>query len=234
MMSVASLLHLGLISVDRYLAICKPLQYRSSVTMNKVAILIGFTWLFSFAFGFGVIFSKMNLVGMEEIIAMNSCVGTCFLFFNKQGGITAAFVGFFIPGTVIYLAICKPLQYRSSVTMNKVAILIGFIWLFSFAFGFGVILSKMNLFGMEEIIAMNSCVGTCFLFFNKQGGITAAFVGFFIPGTVMTALYLKIFYVARGQARLINDSLAMTTAPHDKRNCTFDHRETKAAKTLGI
>ncbi|KAG9347464.1 hypothetical protein JZ751_005031, partial [Albula glossodonta] len=133
-----------------------------------------------------------------------------------------------------YLAICKPLQYRSSVTMNKVVILIGFTWLFSFAFGFGVIFSKMNLVGMEEIIAMNSCVGTCFLFFNKQGGITAAFVGFFIPGTVMTALYLKIFYVARGQARLINDSLAMTTAPHDKRNCTFDHREKKAAKTLGI
>ncbi|XP_064197276.1 trace amine-associated receptor 4-like [Anguilla rostrata] len=131
-----------------------------------------------------------------------------------------------------YLAICKPLQYRTSVTMHKVAALIGITWMFSFAFGFGVILSKVNLVGVEELF-INSCTGTCILFFNKEGGMMAAFVGFFIPGSVMIALYMKIFYVAKVQAIKIKCSLAITTAQCDKK-CTSEHRERKAAKTLAI
>ncbi|XP_061097633.1 trace amine-associated receptor 1-like [Conger conger] len=132
-----------------------------------------------------------------------------------------------------YLAICKPLQYRTSVTMHKVAALIGITWLFSFAFGFGVILSKINLVGMEELF-INACTGTCILFFNKEGGLMAALVGVFTPCTVMIALYMKIFFVARVQARKINCSMAMTRVRLDKKNCTSEQREKKAAKTLGI
>ena len=130
-----------------------------------------------------------------------------------------------------YLAICKPLQYRTSVTIHRAAALIGFTWLFSFGFGFGVILSKINLVGMEELF-INACTGTCILFFNKEGGVMAAFVGFFVPCTVMMALYMRIFCVAKTQVRKINRSLAMTRA--HKMNCTAEQREKKAAKTLGI
>ncbi|XP_061097632.1 trace amine-associated receptor 4-like [Conger conger] len=132
-----------------------------------------------------------------------------------------------------YLAICKPLQYRTSVTIHKVGALIGITWLFSFAFGFGVILSKINLAGVEELF-INACTGTCFLFFNKQGGLMAAFLGFILPCTVMMALYLKIFYVAKIQARKIHCSMGMTAAQQDRSNCTSEQREKKAAKTLGI
>ncbi|XP_064197313.1 trace amine-associated receptor 4-like [Anguilla rostrata] len=132
-----------------------------------------------------------------------------------------------------YLAICKPLQYRTSVTMHKVAALIGITWMFSFAFGFGVILSKVNLIGVEELF-INSCTGTCILFFNKQGGLMAAFLGFIMPCTVMMVLYMHIFYVAKVQARKINCSLTMTGAKQDKKNCASEQREKKAAKTLAI
>ncbi|XP_061098857.1 trace amine-associated receptor 4-like [Conger conger] len=131
-----------------------------------------------------------------------------------------------------YLAICKPLQYKASVTMHKVAVLIGMAWLSAFAFGFGVILSKINIVGMEDFI--NSCTGTCFLIFNKQGGLLTAFLGIILPCIVMVALYLKIFYVAKVQARKINCSLAITRAKQNKKNCTSEQREKKAAKTLGI
>ncbi|XP_064197278.1 trace amine-associated receptor 4-like [Anguilla rostrata] len=131
-----------------------------------------------------------------------------------------------------YLAICKPLQYRTSVTMHKVAALIGITWMFSFAFGFGVILSKVNLVGVEELF-INSCTGTCIVFFNKEEGMMAALVAFFIPGTVMIALYMKIFYVAKVQARKINCNLAMTRAQCNKK-CTSEQTERKAAKTLAI
>ncbi|XP_064197274.1 trace amine-associated receptor 4-like [Anguilla rostrata] len=132
-----------------------------------------------------------------------------------------------------YLAICKPLQYRTSVTMHKVAALIGITWMFSFAFGFGVILSESNLIGIEELF-MNSCTGTCLNIFNKQGGVIASFVTFFIPGTVMTSLYMKIFHVAKLQARKINCSMAMTRALPEKKYCTSEQKEKKAAKTLSI
>ncbi|XP_061099291.1 trace amine-associated receptor 1-like [Conger conger] len=132
-----------------------------------------------------------------------------------------------------YWAICKPLQYKTLVSMQKVAALIGITWLFSFGFGFGVILSKMNIVGMEELF-INACTGTCIVFFNKEGGLMAAFVGFFIPYTVMIALYMKIFFVAKVQARKINCSMAMTRVRLVKKNCTSEQREKKAAKTLGI
>ncbi|XP_061097631.1 trace amine-associated receptor 4-like [Conger conger] len=132
-----------------------------------------------------------------------------------------------------YLAICKPLQYRTSVTIHKVAVLIGITWLLSIAFGFGVVFSKVNVVGVEELF-INPCTGTCIVFFNKQEGLLGAFLGFFIPYTVMMALYIKIFYIAKVQAKMINCSLQMTGAKRDKKNSTSEQREKKAAKTLGI
>ncbi|XP_039646870.1 olfactory receptor 49-like [Perca fluviatilis] len=39
---------LAIMSYDRYLAICYPLQYNTRMTSNKVAVLIALTWLFPF------------------------------------------------------------------------------------------------------------------------------------------------------------------------------------------
>ncbi|XP_036406081.1 trace amine-associated receptor 4-like [Megalops cyprinoides] len=128
-----------------------------------------------------------------------------------------------------YLAICKPLLYRSRVTMEKVSGLIGITWLFSF----GVMLARVNLVGIEEMLMMHSCVGTCVQIFNKKWGVVAAFVAFFIPGAVMASLYMKIFHVARRHVRVIHGSKARPGALHDK-NSNSEHKEKKAAKTLGI
>ncbi|XP_067364933.1 olfactory receptor 11A1-like [Channa argus] len=42
------LCNLTLMSYDRYLAICYPLQYNSLMTFNKVAVLIALTWIYPF------------------------------------------------------------------------------------------------------------------------------------------------------------------------------------------
>ncbi|XP_037630509.1 olfactory receptor 11A1-like [Sebastes umbrosus] len=39
-------LNLAVMSYDRYLAICCPLQYNTRMTLNKVAVLVAVTWLF--------------------------------------------------------------------------------------------------------------------------------------------------------------------------------------------
>ncbi|XP_054452444.1 olfactory receptor 11A1-like [Anoplopoma fimbria] len=41
-------LNLAIMSYDRYLAICYPLQYNTRMTFTKVAVLIALTWLFPF------------------------------------------------------------------------------------------------------------------------------------------------------------------------------------------
>uniref|UniRef100_A0AAY4CVC3 Trace amine associated receptor 1 n=1 Tax=Denticeps clupeoides TaxID=299321 RepID=A0AAY4CVC3_9TELE len=99
-LSVASMLHVSLISVDRYWAICDPLRYGGHSTALFVAAGTSITWLFSIMFSFGVVASKVNLVGMEMLVE-SLCVGTCVLLFNKQWGIIAPLLTFFTPAAVM-------------------------------------------------------------------------------------------------------------------------------------
>ncbi|XP_030638774.1 trace amine-associated receptor 4-like [Chanos chanos] len=132
-----------------------------------------------------------------------------------------------------YWAICNPLQYKTKVTVFKVILSIVITWSFSFIFSFGVVFSEVNTVGLEMLIIMTSCIGSCLLFFNKQWGIIAPLVSFFIPGAVMTCLYIKIFHVARRHAKVMSDRVATVTR-HELKNQASEQRERKAAKTLAI
>ncbi|XP_076872273.1 trace amine-associated receptor 3-like [Brachyhypopomus gauderio] len=132
-----------------------------------------------------------------------------------------------------YMAICEPLTYRMKVTKSSVAACIAVIWTFSFTFSFGVVLSNANTQGLDSLLILNSCVGNCALIFNRQWGVIVAVMAFFIPGTIMSSLYLKICHVARKQAKLISDRAAVMTLS-EKKSYSSEKRERKAAKTLGI
>ncbi|XP_066571146.1 trace amine-associated receptor 4-like [Amia ocellicauda] len=101
MISMASIFHLSFIAIDRYYAICEPLRYKSKITIFVIAIFIGVSWLLSLGFAFGVVFSNVNIIGIEELVISNSCVGACVLIFNKQWGLLATLVAFLIPGIVM-------------------------------------------------------------------------------------------------------------------------------------
>ncbi|XP_017562409.2 trace amine-associated receptor 4-like [Pygocentrus nattereri] len=133
-----------------------------------------------------------------------------------------------------YLAICEPLSYRMRVTNGTVAVCIAFIWLFSLTFSFGVVLSEVNITGLENLLMLNSCGGNCALIFNKQWGVIAALVAFFIPGTIMSSLYLKIFHVARKQAKVMSERATVRRTSCEMNVQSSEQRERKAAKTLGI
>ncbi|XP_072550866.1 trace amine-associated receptor 4-like [Salminus brasiliensis] len=133
-----------------------------------------------------------------------------------------------------YLAICEPLSYRMKVTNGKVAVCIAMIWLFSVTFSFGVVLSKVNVIGLENLLMQASCVGNCALIFNREWGVTVSLVAFFVPGTVMSSLYLKIFYVARKQAKIMSERSTVKQNSCGTKVHSSEQRERKAAKTLGI
>ncbi|XP_042611567.1 trace amine-associated receptor 4-like [Cyprinus carpio] len=128
-----------------------------------------------------------------------------------------------------YMAICDPLRYRMRVTNNTVTAFIIFIWLFSIVYSFSVVFSGIIAVGLEMMILQTHCVGSCVLFFNKQWGIICLILTFLLPGTIMSSLYMKIFYVAQKHAKVMSERVTGRL-----KSQTSAHRERKAAKTLAI
>jgi len=132
-----------------------------------------------------------------------------------------------------YWAICDPLRYKMRVTNNSVAVFITFTWLFSFLYSFSIVFSGVNKIGLESFIMQVYCVGSCVLFFNKQWGLICPILTFFLPGMIMSSLYMKIFHVARRHAKVMSERVTVVTAGGLKSQSSAQ-REGKAAKTLAI
>ncbi|XP_051951775.1 trace amine-associated receptor 4-like [Xyrauchen texanus] len=126
-----------------------------------------------------------------------------------------------------YWAICDPLRYKMRITSCTVTVFITITWLFSFAYSFSIVFSGVNRIGLEMLIMQMYCVGSCVLFFNKQWGIICPLLTFFLPGTIMSSLYMMVFHVARKHAKVISDRVTVGAT-------SSAHRERKAAKTLAL
>nr|XP_055042977.1 trace amine-associated receptor 4-like [Misgurnus anguillicaudatus] len=122
---ISSLIHLSLISIDRYLAICDPLKYKMRVTNNTVTVFITFSWIFSFVYSFSVVFSGVNAVGLEAFILQVSCFGGCVVFFNKEWGLICVILAIIIPGTImssLYIIIFTVVKKHTKVLSVKVSV----------------------------------------------------------------------------------------------------------------
>uniref|UniRef100_A0A8C4RH93 G-protein coupled receptors family 1 profile domain-containing protein n=1 Tax=Erpetoichthys calabaricus TaxID=27687 RepID=A0A8C4RH93_ERPCA len=109
MLCTASVIHLSLISIDRYFAICYPLRYQAKITVSVTVNLILFSWILSAVLGYGIIYLELNLKGIEEFYYQNvKCVGNCVLMQNEVSGLISSLFTFYLPGFTmicIYLKI---------------------------------------------------------------------------------------------------------------------------------
>ncbi|XP_055042973.2 trace amine-associated receptor 4-like [Misgurnus anguillicaudatus] len=121
----SSLIHLSLISIDRYWAICDPLRYKMRINNKTVTVFITFTWIFSFVYSFSVVFSGVNAVGLEAYILQVSCFGGCVALFNKEWGLSSIILLFIIPGTImssLYIIIFNVVKKHAKVLSVKVSV----------------------------------------------------------------------------------------------------------------
>ncbi|KAM9766359.1 trace amine-associated receptor 13c-like [Menidia menidia] len=99
----ASLGHMVLISVDRYVAICDPLLYSSKLTLNRVKVLVFLCWVCSFLYNALILNSHL---GRPD--RFSSCHGECVVVLGPISGTVDLFVTFVAPCVtmvVLYLRV---------------------------------------------------------------------------------------------------------------------------------
>ncbi|XP_049914476.1 trace amine-associated receptor 4-like [Epinephelus moara] len=119
-----------------------------------------------------------------------------------------------------YYAVCQPLRYRTKITVRVIVIMILVSWTVSALNGIGVTVRGLN----EE--QSNRCV----LFQHTSLAIMGTFLTFYLPGFIMSTIYLQILMVSQRQVR----SIQSTTCQNTKSGATISKMERKATKTLAI
>lgn len=96
-----SVLHLTFISIDRYYAVCQPLQYHSRITTRVSIAMILFSWCFSAFIGFGIIFSELKIEVKRTEELHVACKGGCLALHGREIGVTYSIVFYFLPMFII-------------------------------------------------------------------------------------------------------------------------------------
>ncbi|XP_055677409.1 octopamine receptor beta-3R-like isoform X1 [Lutzomyia longipalpis] len=114
--STASILHLCCISVDRYYAIVRPLEYPLNMTHRTVFLMLANVWLLPALISFTPIFLGWYTT-KEHLDWMKENPDTCIFIVNKTYAIISSSVSFWIPGVVMITMYCR--IYREAVRQRK-------------------------------------------------------------------------------------------------------------------
>ncbi|XP_036406480.1 trace amine-associated receptor 1-like [Megalops cyprinoides] len=133
-----------------------------------------------------------------------------------------------------YFAVCNPLMYRSIISSVTILIMLTTSWVLPAIFAFGLIYSEVYMRGFEDsVVPQVMCLGSCTLVFSPEASLISTILAFFLPGLILLCIYLKIYTVARKQARAIKQMTKQldTDAANESR---VSRQERKGAKTLAV
>ncbi|KAG7464232.1 olfactory receptor 11A1-like [Solea senegalensis] len=157
---------LAIMSYDRFLAICYPLQYSTCMTFNRIAILIAIMWLLAFLIVTGTIVCSLSLKLCGNIINNVYCVNYSIVKLscgdttpNNIYGLFVTMVVVFVPLTLIlftYVKIlkvcfsgCKQIRQKAVSTCTPhMASLLNF----SFGVCFEVLQSRFDMSSAPNIL----------------------------------------------------------------------------------
>uniref|UniRef100_A0A8C4X3C9 G-protein coupled receptors family 1 profile domain-containing protein n=1 Tax=Erpetoichthys calabaricus TaxID=27687 RepID=A0A8C4X3C9_ERPCA len=127
-----------------------------------------------------------------------------------------------------YYAICHPFKYKSKFTVVLIKKMIFLCWSLAAVYGFAMIFAEFNIKPKDSIHDKNNyCVGSCNVIQNEVSTRISSIISFYIPGSIMIVIYVKIYMVATKQAKSLRQTI-------EHRNEDSRKREAKAAKTLAI
>nr|ANO39012.1 GCR034 [Schmidtea mediterranea] len=107
--STASLIHIGCIGLDRYIAIIKPFKYEIILTNSRVAIILTVSWITSLLISHIPIHSGIYTTE-ENLVLLKFCRLVCHFKVNMIYAIVSSTISFWIPSSimcVVYLKIFK-------------------------------------------------------------------------------------------------------------------------------
>ena len=104
--STASILHLCCISVDRYYAIIRPLEYHVTMNHKTVAFTLFNVWLWPVFISFVPIFFDWYTTNEHLIFTLNN-PNVCIFVVNKTYAIISSSISFWIPGIIMVIVYYK-------------------------------------------------------------------------------------------------------------------------------
>ncbi|XP_054618572.1 trace amine-associated receptor 1-like [Dunckerocampus dactyliophorus] len=114
-----------------------------------------------------------------------------------------------------YYAVCKPLTYKTTITVHVVVVMILLSWSLSVLLSIGFVVAELNYAKCGENCSVN---------------VSGPLFSFFLPMIIMICIYVKIFFVAQNQARSIQN----TSYQSRTTGAAVSKMERKATKTLAI
>ncbi|XP_051541313.1 trace amine-associated receptor 13c-like [Myxocyprinus asiaticus] len=123
-----------------------------------------------------------------------------------------------------YVAVCHPLLYPQKITTVRTVIIVCLCWFCSFTYIVAMVISMSN--------RKYACYGECTLMITFAWRITDVVISFLFPCTIIVTLYVRIFYVAHQQVKVINSLVKFGKCVTE--GSVRRKSESKAAQTLGI
>ncbi|KAM4678841.1 LOW QUALITY PROTEIN: trace amine-associated receptor 2-like [Amazona ochrocephala] len=130
-----------------------------------------------------------------------------------------------------FYAICHPLHYTSTMTVNTIKEVLVVCWSVPAAFAFGVVFSEAYASGIEGYEMLVKCSSSCPIMFNKLWGTILFTVGLLASACIMIGIYVKIFTVSQRHTCELSQAQRQTK---NKTNDLSRNKDRKAAKTLSI
>ncbi|XP_072558844.1 trace amine-associated receptor 1-like [Paramormyrops kingsleyae] len=95
-LTAASIFMLYLISIERYVAISRPLLYHTLITTHVAKCMILSCWVLSALIGFGMELNSLTIHNVS--LTQLNCEGRCAVLLDKVSSILSSLFVFFIPG----------------------------------------------------------------------------------------------------------------------------------------
>uniref|UniRef100_A0A4W5PIS0 G-protein coupled receptors family 1 profile domain-containing protein n=1 Tax=Hucho hucho TaxID=62062 RepID=A0A4W5PIS0_9TELE len=125
-----------------------------------------------------------------------------------------------------YVAVCDPLLYHSRITITRMMCCISITWCCCIIYDAAIIKNFVN------VQVPSRCLKECFTVAITWVNIIDIVISTVVPCSIIITLYMKIFVVARSQARKVFSKEAVSVS--GVQTVQANKSERKAAKTLSI